>query len=140
MNHPIFQVYGAVESSYSFETKQYTLTDTLTFVEASACFTTAEEARAYAAQFPKSYGVVGTSLSGSPEFSGYVTIKASLSRDGINHGKNEAGIARVRKFVKKLTSLGGSWNFVKQDWSNAAAIPLLQRELGIEVLGVVARA
>ena len=37
---------------------------------------------------------------------GYVTIRAGFSADGVNGGKNESGIKRVRSFLRKAEALG----------------------------------
>jgi hypothetical protein len=89
-----------------------------------------------AALFPKSYQVRPTTLgretlqsllevpaglsiaqviahpSYGNETVGYVTIRAGLSADGVNGGKNETGIKRVKSFLAKAEALGFrvEWN------------------------------
>lgn len=77
-----------------------------------------EGSREFAAQFPKSLRVMGTALSTQYNYLdpacqntgrvtvGYVKFQAKLYEDGVNGGKNETGIKRLKSFVKHCARLG----------------------------------
>jgi len=68
---------------------------------------TVEGAKAIAVLFPKSAGVTGTGLSGDPNGNrGSFGAHGKLKADGVNGGRNEAGIRRYRTIVKTAAKLG----------------------------------
>lgn len=67
---------------------------------------TREDAIAFVAQFPRSTGLRATTLSSADGTYGYVTGSARLWADGVNGGRNEAGIKRLRSTLKAANKLG----------------------------------
>lgn len=67
---------------------------------------TLEDAQAFVAKFPKSYGMHATTLVSNGMRKGYVTFRAALLKNGVNGGKNETGIGRYRKVMKALDTMG----------------------------------
>jgi hypothetical protein len=67
------------------------------------------DAQDVADEFPKSYRVrihTAHGMTSHEPVRGCVTVKAMLYADGVNDGKNEAGLDRVRKFIRKAKALG----------------------------------
>ena len=70
-------------------------------------YLTAAEAEAYAAQFPKSWGIRGGSISGAGEYTGYVDInQVNLTSNNANKGINETGLKRLRTILAGLAARG----------------------------------
>lgn len=90
------------------------------FIGADCYVPTKADALRIAAEFPKSYGVRGYYVSGDTEWGG-ISISAHLSADGANKGKNEGGIARMRKFLAKVPH-----EFDVRLISNAASVDQLK--------------
>ncbi len=133
MNSPTFKVVAALERSRDGKSN----TDELMFIVADASFVTEQDARAFAALFPKSYGVRSGNLGGTPGFTGWVSIRATLGSNGVNGGSNEVGLARMKKFLSKLVQLNGTWEIKEERWLNAASVARVMRELGTEISAVL---
>ena len=103
---PHFVVRGSVEYSYDYAAKKHNLTDKVQWIRATREFATKEEAAAFAATLPKSCKIRGSSISGHVGDAwacwGWISCDVSLTKDGVNGGVNEGGIARVRKFLSKV--------------------------------------
>lgn len=69
---------------------------------------TPEQAREIAASFPKGAKVRGgaVSIAGTGRVEGYVSFTASIAADGVNGGRNEAGIKRYHTFRRTAEKLG----------------------------------
>ena len=81
-----------------------------TLYKFSAEVPTVEDARAFAALFPKSHKVHGTSLTtyaeGGSVVTGLVNHESYISPNKANGGVNETAVKRYRAIVKKLAALG----------------------------------
>lgn len=98
-----FEVTGSVPYSYSHITKALTLSAEVSSVLVFGEFPTAEEAKAFAAQFPKSWKVVGAQISGGkPGVSGFVSCRAGFGESKTHGAQNETGLARIRKFLARV--------------------------------------
>lgn len=81
--------------------------DKLTHVHFHVDLATPEEAYAFAAQFPKSIKLKAAKISGRDnKVWGTVWLNISLYPDWVNKGVNEAGIKRIKSFVKNCEKLG----------------------------------
>ena len=79
-------------------------------VEFSRCFPTEADAQAFVATLPKSLKARATTMSGhlpNGAVSGYVWLRASLAKDGVNGGVNETGLKRLKVAARVLTF---EWN------------------------------
>lgn len=72
-------------------------------------FDTLDQAQAVAARFPKYLRVYATKMySAEPggQAKGHIRVRIELAPDGVNDGKNEAGIKRFLKILEKLDRFG----------------------------------
>lgn len=103
---PLFKVVGTVACSYDYTTNVYTLGTAVRDISIGASFPNLDAAKAFAGQFPKSYGLrcytLYSSLSAASPSTGVVELRATLAADGVNGGRNETGVARARKFLAKV--------------------------------------
>ena len=72
------------------------------WVDGSCRMATHEDAKAFAATFPKSWGVKATTLAGDDEHKGIVVFHVQLHADGVNKGVNERGLWRLRKILGRV--------------------------------------
>ncbi|HIJ51514.1 MAG TPA: hypothetical protein HPP54_10795 [Nitrospinae bacterium] len=99
-----FTVTGFTKCRYSDTGKPERTPGVFSRIEAELTTQNPEEAKEIAKSFPKSYQVRGSGvrpLDGSPAW-GSVRIRAELSGDGVNGGKNESGIKRFKRFLTKV--------------------------------------
>ena len=124
---PIFTVTGTVDYRYTVA-NEFILLDKVNSIEASAEFPTIPEAKAFAAQFPKSWRVYGTCLyRGGGTLRGLVSIQAGLG-ECKSHGKqNETGLARVRKFLALVPH-----TFARREIGNYASEEQLRKVLAVQ--------
>jgi hypothetical protein len=82
------------------------LWDSPKHLRATAYYATAEDAAQAAASMPKSIKALSSTLTGYDNGEswtvGIVTVNARLSADGVNGGRNEAGIRRYRALAKNF--------------------------------------
>jgi hypothetical protein len=69
-------------------------------------FETREDAEAFVALLPKTCKATAGTITGRDYKAGYVQFNARLLPDGVNGGRNEAGIARYRKLRAACEKLG----------------------------------
>ena len=101
---------------------QSTRTGNVDMAEFTARFATEEEAKAFAAQFPKGVQMRGTSLIGHANgvtvVSGYAFTRFNFASTGVTGSKNETSIKRYRQMVKACGKLGIEITYMTP-WSNS---------------------
>ncbi len=102
-----------------FDIYGFTKDEQVTHIEVAAEVETTKDADEVVVIFPKSIGLkschLGRCVNGKYVKVGYVTMRVQLAKDGVNGGKNESGIKRIKRFLKLANH-----QFVMKESGNAA--------------------
>lgn len=99
---------------------KFTATATASYITISMRVETKEAAQAIAAQFPKSVKAIATTINiiGGTDRQGCIDIEARIGANGVNGGKNETGIKRIKSALKTITALGYEFEYT-MPWTNS---------------------